>query len=364
LLDNDITGIHVNNKTYVSSHGYGLQVVQESGTVLFDETNSPLQNVAAGRNVRITDIAASAQGIWVANAGATQSLHLLKYDNSWESFSFPLIALARYPVNIEVDHTGNVWMIINPANGGGIVVFNPVNGQSIYLSDASNVGGLPSRLVYSIALDRDGFVWIGTDKGVAYFPNPAGVFNGNVNAVKPVFGNQFLLRDEKVTAIVIDGGNRKWMGTEKGVWLFNEFGEDQVYNFNTTNSPLLSNVITDIEINDPTGEVFMMTNAGIVSFRSDATPGDISFNEVKIFPNPVTNQFNGQVGISGLVTDAIVKITDVSGKMIWETKANGGSATWDVRDYNGRRAATGMYLVFCITQDGVESMVGKIAVVN
>lgn len=364
LIDNDITGIQVNTKLYVSSHGYGLQVAQESGSILFDETNSPLQNVAAGRNIRITDIAASPQGIWVANAGATQSLHLLKNDNTWESFSFPLIAVARFPVNVEVDYTGNVWMVINPANGGGIVVFNKTNGQSVYLSDASNVGGLPSRLVYSIAMDRDGFVWVGTDKGVAYFPNPAGVFTGNVNAVKPVFGNQFLLRDEKVTAIAIDGGNRKWMGTEKGVWLFNEFGEDQIYNFNTTNSPLLSNVITDLEINDPTGEVFMMTNAGIVSFRSDATPGDVSFNEVKIFPNPVTNQFNGQVGISGLVMDAIVKITDVSGKMIWETKANGGSATWNVRDYNGRRAATGIYLVFAITQDGTESMVGKIAVVN
>lgn len=365
LLNKDITQIQiVNTIKYVSSCGYGLQVVQESGTVLYNENNSPLQNVAAGRNVRVTDIAASPYGMWVTNAGSTQPLHLLKNDNTWESFSFPLISASRYPTNIEVDYLGNVWMVINPSNGGGIVVFNRSNGQSVYLTDAANSGGLPSRLIHSIAMDRNGFVWVGTEVGVAYFPNPAGVFGSTVNAVKPVFENRFLLRDERVTAIEIDGGNRKWMGTENGVWLFNEFGERQLYNFNATNSPLLSNKIVDLEINDQSGEIFMMTDAGIVSFRADATTGETRFNEVKIFPNPVTNQFNGQVGISGLVTDAIVKITDVAGKLVWQSKANGGSASWDVRDYAGRRAATGIYLVFCITQDGMESMVGKIAVVN
>jgi ligand-binding sensor domain-containing protein len=102
------------------------------------------------------------------------------------------------------------------------------------------------------------------------------VFNATVNAVKPVFGNRFLLRDERVTAIEIDGGNRKWMGTENGVWLFDEFGESQVQNFNAENSPLISNTIVDLEINDKSGEIFMMTDAGIVSFRSDATFGDLS----------------------------------------------------------------------------------------
>lgn len=363
-LEFDITRVEVGSKIYVASSGYGLQVIDQSGTILFDETNSPLQNVAAGRNVRVTDIAPSTQGVWVTNAGASQSLHLLKTDNTWESFSFPLVAAARYPTNIEVDYLGNVWMILNPSNGGGILVFNRGTGQSAYLTDVTNAGGLPDKLVYSIAMDRDGFVWIGTGKGVAYIPDPSRVFNSGINAIKPVFDNRFLLRDERVTAIEVDGGNRKWMGTENGLWLFDEFGEAQLQNFNAGNSPLLSSNIADLEINSKTGELFIMTDAGIASFRSDATQGDAGFEKVKIFPNPVTNQFNGQVGISGLVTDAIVKITDVSGKLVWQSRANGGSAAWNVRDYTGRRAATGMYLVFCISQDGTESMVGKIAVVN
>jgi hypothetical protein len=127
---------------------------------------------------------------------------------------------------------------------------------------------------------------------------------------------------------------------------------------------LLSDEITDIEINDESGEVFFMTPMGITSFRSTATISEADFNKVKIFPNPVTNHFNGLVGISGLATDATVKITDVSGKLVWQTIANGGTATWDVRDYNGRRAATGMYLVLSTSQDGSESIVGKIAVVD
>lgn len=364
LLNKDITGVQLNTKMFVASCGYGVQVVQESGTIVFDETNSPLQNVAAGKNVRVTDIASSNQGLWVTNAGASQPLHLLKTDNTWESFTFPAVAAARYPTNIEVDYLGNVWMLLNLSNGGGILVFNKGTGQSVYLTDVTNSGGLPGKFVYSIAMDRDGFVWVGTDEGVAYFPDPSRVFSAGINAVKPVFGNNFLLRDERVTAIEVDGGNRKWMGTENGVWLFDEFGESQVHNFKTTNSPLLSDRIVDLEINRYTGELFIMTDAGIASFRSDATQGEPAFSKVKIFPNPVTNQFNGYVGISGLVTDAIVKITDVSGKLVWQSKANGGSAAWNVHDYNGRRAATGMYLVFCISQDGTESMVGKIAVVN
>jgi hypothetical protein len=101
-----------------------------------------------------------------------------------------------------------------------------------------------------------------------------------------------------------------------------------------------------------------------LSFRGDATESTFRFQTVKIFPNPVTSNFSGTVGITGLATDAMVKITDISGKLIWQTQANGGTATWDARDYNGRRVATGVYLVFCATADGVESAVGKIAVVD
>jgi hypothetical protein len=350
LTDVDVYG----NRMILSSFGKGIQVIENNSVLFTDETTSPA----------ITAIAVSAAGTWVSNYGSTQSLKLLKVDNTWESFSFPSIAASRYVTELAIDYLGNVWMILNPELGGGILVFDRDENKFAYLTDAPGSGGLPSKSVYSIAMDREGQVWVGTALGAAYFSDPASVFGTGVNSVKPIFESRFLLRDEKVTAIEVDAGNRKWMGTERGAWLFNPFGEKLVYNFNAANSPLLSDKIVDMEINNQSGEIFFISDAGIVSFRSDATISDGAFQQVKIFPNPVTADFSGQVGISGLATDAFVKITDISGKLIWQVQANGGTATWNVRDYNGRRAASGMYLVFSTSLDGSESVVGKIAVVD
>lgn len=355
----------LNQKTFRASFGYGVEVIDASGNAtLYDESNSPLKNLnAPGRFVNITAIEPSEDGLWVANYGTSTSLHVLKSDNTWETFSF-LPTASRYPTDMRVDKYGSVWMVLNPSQGGGIMVFNRAENTSAYISDATNAGGLPSKSVRSIAVDRDGYVWVGTDVGVAYFPDPSDVFTPGFNAVKPIYENRFLLRDDRVTAIAVDGGNRKWMGTERGVWLFGPDGETLIYNFTVENSPLLSNVIRAIEVDPRSGEVFFATDKGLVSFRAEATAGGNTFQSVKIFPNPVTPDFTGVVGISGLATDATVKITDISGKLIWQSQANGGTATWNLQDYTGRKARTGIYLVFAATSDGAESVVGKIAVVE
>lgn len=353
----DITSVAASPEgdLFLSSFGYGV-LEKKTGT-LFDESNSSLVNVnPPERNVRITDLHYSADGLWVANQGTFTSLHLLAA-GEWQSFTLPF-APAFYPVRLLTDFEGNVWMLTDPAFGGGLIVFNKQTGESIFLSDADGNGELPSTAVHSLALDRDGYVWAGTDAGVAYF------YDEGSDAVKPIFENRFLLRDETVTAIAVDGGNRKWMGTERGVWLFDPTGEKALTNFTQANSPLLSDHVLDIEIDPVTGEVFIATMKGLVSFRGDATESNTLFGEVKIFPNPVTQDFNGQVGISGLATDAVVKITDPAGRLVYQTTANGGTASWDVRDHRGRRVSTGVFLIFAVTPDGSESVVGKIAVVN
>ena len=355
FLNKDVTDVEISgSKMFLSSYGQGIQVIENDAITFQDATSCPF----------ITDMAVSSAGVWVTNYGVTQSLRLLKNDNSWEAFSFAGVPASLYPTDLAIDYLGNVWMILNPTMGGGIIVFDKDANDFAYLTEVTGSGGLPSKSVYSVAVDRNGIVWVGTASGVAYFPDPSRVFDAGINAVRPIFDERFLLRNEKVTAIKVDGGNRKWMGTENGAWLFNSFGEEQGQYFNAKNSPLLFDEIIDIEVNGKSGEVFFITTVGICSFRSDATTSDGTFKQVKIFPNPVTSQFNGFVGISGLATDAFVKITDVSGKLIWQTQANGGTASWDVRDYNGRRAATGMYLVLSTSVDGTESVVGKIAVVD
>jgi len=352
-------------KSYISSFGHGIEVSDmQNNPTIFNDTNSPLINTNPPEPfVNITSLAAGVNGVWVANYGASKPLHFLDANNNWKSFSFPMDQ-SRYPLKLGVDLYGSVWMGLDPIHSGGITVFNEADNKSVVLTEEEGKGGLPVNAVNAITVDKEGYVWIGTDLGVAYFNDPASVFSGDVNAIKPIYDGRFLLRDDKVTAIAVDGGNRKWIGTERGLWLFNESGEQLIHNFTTTNSPLLSDVIRDIEVSGQTGEVFIATDEGLISFRSDATESEGKFEAVKVFPNPVTSTFIGSIGITGLATDALVKITDVNGKLVWQMRANGGSASWNLQDVNGRRPSTGVYIVFAVTDDGKDSAVAKIAFVD
>lgn len=360
LAISDITDLDLSNpsESYYSSFGNGV-LKRNSQQEEFNYTiaNSPLQANS------ITAIERAPEGLWIANYNASKPLQLLLTDGSWESFSFPFL-LSKFPVDIVLDLNDNVWMPISAKDGGGLVVFNRQSNKSVYLTDQGGQGGLPSKKVSSLAVDREGQVWVGTEQGVAFFSNPSAIFDGSVNATKPIYDSRFLLRDEKITALAIDGGNRKWIGTENGVWLFDALGEKLVYNFTADNSPLLSNRIQCIGINPTSGEVFFGTDNGLASFRSDATIGAANFDNVKIFPNPVTAQFNGFVAIEGLSTDSMIKITDVAGKLVWQAMANGGTASWNMRDANGKRMETGIYLVFSSSADGSDKNVGKIAIVE
>jgi hypothetical protein len=355
----DITDLEFySGNQYRSSFGDGIEVVDASGsTSVLNELNSPLQKVLSPDGVFASALELNSQGLWVSNYRASQPLRLLNNTGVWESFGL-ISPLARYATEIKSDFSNNLWLAIDPAVGGGLIIFNKEENFQDYFFESPGAGNLPSRNVFSLAVDRDGSVWVGTQQGIAFF------YDKDEDAVKPIFENRFLLRDEKITAIEVDGANRKWIGTERGVWLFNPSGDEMILNFTVDNSPLLSNRIQDIEISPLTGEVFFVTDKGIVSYRGDATSSTNEFSSIKIFPNPVTAEFSGAVNISGLATDAYVKITDVSGKLIWQTRANGGTATWNVRDYNGTRAATGVYLVFAANLDSSESVVGKIVVVQ
>ena len=345
------------NSMFVSSFDGGIAITDGSGNVsILDESNSPLNNLG-GNGPKITALRSTTEGLLIALYGGGEPAHLMKTDGSWASFSFGMPNEDK-PIDIAVDGNGNIWLVLDPVRGGGLIAYDVKNDQPLFKSTATGQGALPHKNVNSIAMDREGYAWIGTDAGVAYF------FGPGQDALKPIYENRFLLRDEKITAIEVDGGNRKWIGTTRGLWLFNDSGELLINHFTTENSALLSNHIRDIEINDHSGEVFISTEGGLVSYRSDASKGNPEFGSVKIFPNPVHPGFNGLVGITGLATDAEIRITDINGKLLWNTTANGGTATWNLRDQRGNRATTGVYLVFAIAQDGRESVVGKIAVIE
>lgn len=356
----DITYFDDTQAYYLASYGFGVLRIFPSGeTELFNDLNATLTKVSADDNsIYITSLAKSNEGLWVANYGGTQGLHLFN-GNTWQSISLPTSRIIKL-----VNSTNYIWMIVDPNYGGGILVYDKSTGEIRYLTDASGNGGLPSKTVNTLAIDNEGLVWVGTDGGISTLSQNQNLITGTVDAVVPIFENRLLLRNEQILSIKVDAGNRKWIGTNNGVWLFDKNVSYQLNYFNTENSPLPSNAINQIDIIPFTGEVFFGTPEGIVSYRAEATDVIDANDNVKIFPNPITSDYTGAVGISGLAENVIVKITDASGRLVWNTRSVGGTATWDALDYNGRRAATGIYFVFSAGDDGEETFVGKIAVVN
>ena len=302
--------------------------------------------------------------LWVSNYDSPQPLHRRDPQGNWTSFSFSAQS-ARFPISLAINEFDDVWMRLDPEEGGGIMVFNVEEDQDNLLTTAENSGDLPSRNVTDVVFDREGQAWIGTEQGIAFIPNPFNIFDeSDFDAIRPIFENRFLLEDEFITSIAVDGGNRKWIGTRNGIWLFDASGENLISNYTIDNAPLPDNTIVDLEVNPFTGEIFIATTKGLVSIRGASTKVSRKHLNVKIFPNPVRPGFTGEIGISGLAEDAIVKITDIGGRLIREVIAAGGTATWDTRGFGGKTAESGIYLVFSTSPDGDETFVGKIAVIR
>jgi hypothetical protein len=168
-----------------------------------------------------------------------------------------------------------------------------------------------------------------------------------------------LFQGENIKSIATDGANNKWIGSENGVWLINDDAEKILQRFTTDNSPLPSNSIRKILVHPISGEVFIATEQGLVSFRGDATEGAASNDDILVFPNPVPSNFEGTIAIKGLVTNADVRITDVSGQLVFRTKAQGGQAVWNGKNYTGFRPRSGVYYVFVTNEDGSETKTTK-----
>ena len=174
-----------------------------------------------------------------------------------------------------------------------------------------------------------------------------------------------VLGTEIINDIEVDGSNKKWFATgSSGVFYTSENGKEQIYNFTVDNSPLPSNNVLDIEIDEITGMVYFATDQGIVSFQGSATRGVDTHVDVFAYPNPVEPGYDGPVLIRGLVTNAQVKIADIEGNIVYETIAEGGQAIWAVKDHAGQRVKSGVYLAFITNDDGSATAVTKIMVIN
>lgn len=350
-------------------------------TLILNNSNSSLVDIWSGGNgYFILDVKFDTDHkLWtVAGQRPTTgdaSLYSFK-DGVWKSYNFAKVSkeATRYPTEVLIDNNNNKWIRYPIKSGGGITVFNEninTGTQYKYITDQIGEGKLPSMGTNCMTKGKDGAIWIGTDKGIAVYSNPNLVLTSvSFDATTPIFENRPLLYDKAVKCITVDGANRKWIGTNAGVWLFNEDGTQQIASFNMDNSPLPSNNIYDIEICKTTGEVFFATDAGMISYRGDATD-PLTANNIEatefsatVFPNPVTPEFNGQIGISGLALNTNIKVTDINGVLMYETHSNGGTATWNGYTYSGTKAQSGIYLIFATNKEGLQTMVSKFAIVK
>jgi ligand-binding sensor domain-containing protein len=305
----------------------------------------------------------AANNLWVADA--RRGL-VSNYQGTYRSYSPPTAdtTITSRSDSLIVDRNGVQWIRLPPGLGGGILVRNPTTQQQRFLTASPNNGGLPSSRINSLSLDRDGLVWFAADRGVGYFVPNGILSSGAVNAILPVFGQRRLLSNEFSTAIVTEPGNRKWVGTRNGLYLFSSDGTQLIRQFTATNSPLPSNQILALRFDEPNGRLYADTPKGLVSYRSDASSPASSLHTITVFPNPVRPGYAGVVGIRGLPDNAVVRITDLAGRLVYETRSQGGTASWNLLDYTGHRARGGVYLVLLTAQDGTESMAGKLAIVE
>lgn len=351
---------------YLASFDRGLFSFEAPDVISAISETSPNSSLqSTGGSVNMTAIAREGDALWMTIFGTSTPLH--RWDpatDTWTPYNLRT-SLADFPVDLYVAPNGDKWMPIDPERGGGIVVFNENGQRERYLNTNGGQGGLPGPQVTSLALDDDFFLWVGTNEGIAFFPNLNSILEGvSLTASVPIFENRLLLRDEFITSIAIDPGNRKWFGTQNnGLWLFSETGEEQIFHFTAENSPLPSNQITSLTINPTSGELFIGTDKGTVSFRSDATEGTDVHQTVSIYPNPAMKNSLDRIVIEGLVNNALVKITDITGKLVKELRAQGSTALWNGRNVKGQAVATGVYLVYSSNADGTETYVGKIAII-
>lgn len=357
-----------NNHFWVSTWGAGLLEYRNNVLVKkYDDSNSPLQTIIPGKPYsRICGLAMDRdRNLWITQTGVPGSIKVLKTDNTWITFPFTIDAPTIG--DIIVTSTGQKWVVL--PRGYGLFVFSDNRYRQMLIKDSDNK---VISLVYSIAEDLDGNIWVGTDQGPAIYYNTSLIFDEEPKAFRiKVPRNDgsgladYMLGTEIITSIAVDGANRKWLGTfNSGAYLLSADGTEKLINYNEENSPLLSNTVVSVAVDDKTGVVWLGTAKGVISVRGDATKGAENFSKVYAFPNPVRETYTGNLTITGLMRNSSVRITDISGNLVYRCVSDGGQATWNLLNYRGERVSTGVYLIFVANEDGTEAVATKVLVIK
>jgi ligand-binding sensor domain-containing protein len=308
---------------------------------------------------------------------------VLKSDGTW--LSLPYKEIAKYPTMVDIlfDSRGWLWVTSLQADAG--LFCAKMNNTPLDISDDEtkcvsaqfkNQDGVSYDVYQLCALveDRNGQMWIGTDAGLFVLTNPKKFFDGAVtfNQIKVPRNDgtglaDYLLSNVIVQTICVDGANRKWIGThDNGLYLVSADGLETIHHFTTENSPLPSNSTVSIAIEETSGEVFIGTGAGLVSYMGDATApaATLDENSLHAYPNPVRENYTGEISVTGFTQDCNVKITDSAGTLIYETTSMGGQITWNGCNVRGERVGAGVYYVLAYDAVGNKGAATKILIIR
>ncbi len=362
---------------FIGSWGYGVFEFQDNKWMhAYNHTNSSLQyiNDYSYGYIRIEGMAFDKNNnLWISNHNAPEPVSVKTTDNRWQSFNFNGLIPNYLSFDIYVSSNNFKWVELG--KGDGLLVFDD-NGTPLQKGDdrfkiinpTTNGGEIISSTITALSEDKTGNIWLGTDDGIVVYYDADNAFENDFFADRiqlTSYGTdtsqQYLLQTEIINDIETDGANRKWIATQSsGAFLMSENGKEEIAHFTKYNSPLISNAIKDIVINPESGEVFFLTEKGIVSYRADATEAGEEFENVYVFPNPVRPDYDGIITITGLAANVNVKIADIAGNLVYETDALGGQAVWDGKTFDGRKANTGVYLVYCSNKDGSQTFITKL----
>ncbi len=345
----------------------------------YTNENSPLN--AEGSNILVDGLRYDEEGnLWMLNLLSNEPIQIMTPGREWISLSYTELQNKEGLRDLFVDSRGYLWVILY--RGGSGVFCADMNGT--YLNDQDDrvtfistfidkdAHALTPATVRCITEDLEGVIWIGTDRGPLLVPDAARFFDSDfrVDRVKITREDNasyadYLLENEQVNAIVVDGNNRKWVGTNStGLYLLSSDGKETIHHFTTENCPFTSNTIMDLFINNETGELYIVSSSGLFLYQTDAIKGAKSYNKVYAYPNPVREDYDGPITIAGLMENSQVRISDSEGRIIHDGESNGGAYVWDGKDMNGRKVNTGVYFIYAALPDGSSKMVTKIAIIK
>ena len=366
------------NQVYITSYFSGLLKIFGNTIELLNNTNTGpngLESLVLAGNpsyvdIRINSPAFDREGnLWVTNSYVNRAIKVLRANGQWQSYDLSGItanlSTGRYNA-MAIDKNSTKWI---PAYNDGVVAFNENFGNKFIVINQENAN-LPTTVVNCLAIDNRNQLWIGTMAGLRVLSSVDRFISETELDVFPIIiqeGDlaQELFYQQPILDIAVDGANRKWVSiADAGVFLVSSNGQETIYRFTKNNSPLPSNNVVDIEIDGVSGEVFFATDKGIVSFLGTSTKPSDSLGDVFVYPNPVRPNFTGTVKISGLTDKANVKITDIEGNLVYETTSAGGTIEWDTTAFGKYRVASGVYMIFVASQDGVDSTVKKVMIIR